>query len=140
MPSSSCQRPRSARIASGWNDGQFSNSPDNDNPPFSQLGFLWLPILVAAIIGAIMLLVLIGLSFKKHKSAMLVVGSCSAAISAACHPPEDEDLDQATLGLLMWGETLGAPAWEMENFVDEIGEDRGRCSFTSLVSISFMPR
>ena len=85
-------------------------------------------------------LVLIGLSFKKHKSAMLVVGSCSAAISDACHPSEDEDLDQASLGLLMWGETLGAPAWEMENFLDEIGEDRGRCSFTSLVSISFMPR
>lgn len=90
-----------------WNDGQFSKSPDNDNPPFSQLGFEWLPTLVAAIIGAVMLLVLIGLSFKKYKSAMPVVGSCSAAISAACHPPEDEDLDQAALGLLMWGETLG---------------------------------
>lgn len=62
---------------------------------------------------------------------MPMVGSCSAAITAACHPPKDEDLDKATLGLLMWGETLGALAWEMEIFVDEIGEDRGHCSYTS---------
>lgn len=126
----------------------YAGDKQRDGDIFRQLGFLRLPSLVAAIIGAVMFWVLIGLSFKTYKSAMPVVGSCSAAISAACHPPKEDDLDQATLGLVMWGETLGAPAWEMGISVDEIGEDRGHCSFTSLnttirlpqLLISFLPR
>ncbi|PYI07192.1 hypothetical protein BO78DRAFT_443434, partial [Aspergillus sclerotiicarbonarius CBS 121057] len=75
----------------------------------SELGFLGLPIFLSLIVGSIMLFALIGLSFRKYPSTILVVGSCSAAISAACHPPKDEDLDNAALGLLMWGETLPMP-------------------------------
>jgi hypothetical protein len=39
------------------------------------------------------------------------------------------------LGLLMWGETLDARIWEMEDLVNEMGEDRGHCSFTPLDTI-----
>lgn len=54
---------------------------------------------------------------------MPLASSCSAAISAACHPPK-EDIDPSTKRV-MWGvavadEDLSAP------------EQVGHCSFTSL--------
>ena len=48
-----------------------------------------------------------------------VVGSCSVAISAACHPPED-DVDAAYLAV-SWGEVSSHE-----------GEDVGHATFTSL--------
>ncbi|KAJ5370373.1 uncharacterized protein N7496_006465 [Penicillium cataractarum] len=99
----------------------------------SELGYLWLPMLLAVFLGAGMLLVLVSLSFRKYKSFMPVVGSCSAAISAACHPPQDENTENAARGLLMWGETAGL--LDCEYSADQFEEGKGHCSFTSLATI-----
>lgn len=59
-------------------------------------------------------------------------GSCSAAISAACHSPKDDCIDTLALGELMWGET-GLPLdWD----TDQNGDDgKGHCSFTLLDAV-----
>lgn len=61
---------------------------------------------------------------------MPLAGSCSTAISAACHPPKDE-ADTAVLGPVMWGETVVPSAWVMDHFDRDV-ERKGHCSFISL--------
>ncbi|KAF9885145.1 hypothetical protein FE257_000671 [Aspergillus nanangensis] len=95
----------------------------------NSLAYSPLSLFVALLVGAIMILVLVGLSCRKFKSNMPVAGSCSAAISAACHPPHDEDSQKAVLGELMWGESLQAPLCATEH---EFEIDKGHCCFTSL--------
>lgn len=82
-----------------------------------------------------MILTLLALAFRKFKSTMPLAASSSAAIGAACHPPKDEDLDTAALGLVKWGETISPPAWVMERF-HGIDDQHGHCSFTSLDTVS----
>ena len=53
---------------------------------------------------------------------MPLAGSCSAAISAACHPPE-ADVD-ASIKRIMWG-VVAEDCFQYE------GEGVGHCSFTS---------
>lgn len=95
----------------------------------NSLAYSPLPLFVALLVGALMVLILVGLSFQKFKSDMPLAGACSAAISAACHPPNDENSDDAVLGELMWGETIGSPAWAMEHGIED---EKGHCCFTSL--------
>ncbi|KAJ5951286.1 uncharacterized protein N7479_009699 [Penicillium vulpinum] len=85
-------------------------------------------------VGVFMVSCLIGVNFKRFKSGMPVVGSCSFAISAACHPAfdpnrefneavdagmesENDDQDMALLPV-QWGS------------VPVVGP-MGHCSFTS---------
>ena len=56
------------------------------------------------------------------KPGMPLIGSCSAAISAACHPPED-DKDASKLPV-KWG-VVG------HKTVDSTGRMVGHCTFTS---------
>lgn len=100
-------------LAYGGSGGQTVNS----------LAYSPLPLFVALLVGAVMVLLLIALSFRKLKSDIPLAGSCSAAISAACHPPRGEDTEKSVLGDVMWGET-GTPD-------HGYGDDRGHCSFTS---------
>jgi hypothetical protein len=95
----------------------------------SSVGNTSVPILFAIGLGSFMISILVALSFRRLKSKMPLAGSCSAAISAACHPPKDDCTDTAALGELMWGET-GLPLdWD----TDQSGDDhKGHCSFTSL--------
>ena len=53
-------------------------------------------------------------SFKRFPAAMPVVGTCSAGISAACHPIEEGDISQKVVS---WGEVGGK-------------DHEGHCSFT----------
>lgn len=110
---------------------------DQPNPEnmMSSLGYSSTPIFLSILVGAIMVLTLFVLAFRKFKSAMPLAASSSAAISAACHPPKDEDLDTAALGLLKWGQTISPPAWMMER-VHSIDDQHGHCSFTSLDTVS----
>ncbi|CAI7664057.1 unnamed protein product [Penicillium glandicola] len=64
----------------------------------------WSPIalIFTIIIGSLMVMALVGLAMRPFRSVIPLAGSCSAAISAACHPPED-DVD-AALKPIMWGE------------------------------------
>lgn len=66
----------------------------------------------AMIVGGVMIvgLVLVGV-MQQSQSAMPLVGSCSAAIAAQCHPGEDEDPDTIALGSVMWGDIETPPAW-----------------------------
>lgn len=88
-----------ARVAY-YKDGE----KDSESSDISNIGFSLPPIITAMIIGFLMLAFLIGLGFRKLGS-MPVAGSCSVAISAACHRPE-EDVDAALLPV-QWGEVQG---------------------------------
>ncbi|KAG9633190.1 hypothetical protein KCV04_g9131, partial [Aureobasidium melanogenum] len=66
-------------------------------------GYSLTAVLTAIITGgfAIMILVAHG-TLRRYKPGMTLVGSSTAAISAACHPMPTEDAD-ASLGELQWG-------------------------------------
>ena len=66
----------------------------------STLGYSCIAIITVILLGAVILLLELLHGFKVHRG-MPLAGSCSAAISAACHRPE-EDVDAATKPV-MWG-------------------------------------
>ncbi|KAJ5514835.1 hypothetical protein N7463_004387 [Penicillium fimorum] len=68
-------------------------------------------------------------AYRKFKSEMPSAGARSAAISAACHVPKDEDLDHAARGSVMWGETVASPPWAGD--FRGIENDKGHYSFIS---------
>lgn len=67
----------------------------------STCGYSPIAIITVIPLGALLLLVLVVNGFRKCKEGMPLAGSCSAAISAACHRPK-EDLDAAVLPV-QWG-------------------------------------
>lgn len=67
----------------------------------STCGYSPIAIITVIPLGALLLLVVIANGFRKYKQGMPLAGSCSAAISAACHRPR-EDVDAAVLPVL-WG-------------------------------------
>ena len=81
----------------------------------SVIGYSCIAIITVIFLGAIMILLGVLNGFRRH-GGMPLAGSCSAAISAACHRPE-EDVDAATKPV-MWGVVSS------ENGV-------GHCCFTS---------
>lgn len=70
-------------------------------------------------LGVLMLLAVIGTGLRKRKTGMPIVGSCSAAISSACHPESPND---DSLSLLQWGDIRVEPG---------SGADFKRCAFSS---------
>lgn len=105
--------------------------PPSDDFKVSALGYSPIAIFFSLIVGGIMVSALLGLGFfRRFQSEMPLAGSCSAAISAACHLPIDDDTETAALGAVMWGETVSPPVWMVDP--GGIGEgDIGHCSFTS---------
>lgn len=97
----------------------------------SELGYSRFSIFLSIIIGTFMILLLVGLSFRRLKSSIPLAGSCSVAISAACHLSKDEELETAALGLVQWGETLPSPSSQEEE-ISQFHAEKGHCSFTSL--------
>lgn len=83
----------------------------------STCGYSPIAIIFAIILGSVIVLVGIANGLRKARVGMPLVGSCSAAISAACHPPK-EDVD-ASLKRVMWG------------LVAEGSSNTSDCSFTS---------
>ena len=82
----------------------------------STLGYSCIAIITVIALGGIVVLVGILHGFRRYKPGVPLVGSCSAAISAACHRP-NEDVD-APFKPVMWG------AVESSNPI-------GHCCFTS---------
>lgn len=70
----------------------------------STCGYSLIAIIFALSVGVVIVLTISGLSLRPINSRMPVAGSCSAAISAACHPPP-EDVDPH-LKKVMWGEIV----------------------------------
>lgn len=85
----------------------------------SSVGYSCAPIVCIIVLGSCMLMMAVGMGLRKFKSHMPVASSCSVAIAAACHRPED-DVDASVLPV-KWGAVE-------ENKSDEVGH----CSFTSL--------
>ena len=85
----------------------------------SSVGYSCAPIVCIIVLGSSMLLIAVGMGFRKFKSHMPVASSCSVAIAAACHRADD-DADASVLPI-KWGVV------EKEN-IDEVGH----CTFTSL--------
>ncbi|KAF2716324.1 hypothetical protein K431DRAFT_257778 [Polychaeton citri CBS 116435] len=96
----------------------YSDGQAVDDSEISQTGFSNAAILCTIVLGIAMLLVAVGMSFRKFRSEMPVVGSCSVAISAACHRPK-ADADAAYLPV-KWGEV-----------VIEDSDEVGHCCITS---------
>lgn len=67
----------------------------------STLGYSSIAIISVIVLVTVVLLLGIGLGFRKYEPGAPLVGSCSAAISAACHrPSEDENASKKSV---MWG-------------------------------------
>lgn len=87
-------------------------------------------IFVSLLVLGLMVCILLVLSFRRLNSEIPITRSCSAVISAACHPPKHEDCESAILGKLKWGETT-QPAWDLDWFDVTIEDGKGHCSFSS---------
>lgn len=72
------------------------------------------------------------MGFRKYKPGIPLVGSCSAAISAACHPPQGDD--KPSRKVVQWGScgpmsTLGMTGDDQTLSSGE--SETGHCSLTS---------
>ena len=88
----------------------------------STCGYSPMAMIFVIILGSIIVLLGICFGFRKSRGGMPLAGSCSAAISAACHPPEADV--NASLKRVMWG-VVAEDSFQYE------GESVGHCSFTS---------
>ena len=88
----------------------------------STCGYSPMAMIFVIILGSIVVLLGICFGFRKSRGGMPLAGSCSAAISAACHPPEADV--NASLKRVMWGVVA-------EDSFQHEGECVGHCSFTS---------
>lgn len=88
----------------------------------STWGYSPIAMIFVIILGSVIVLLGICFGFRKSRGGMPLAGSCSAAISAACHPPEADV--NASLKRVMWG-VVTEDSFQYE------GEYIGRCSFTS---------
>jgi hypothetical protein len=102
-----------ARV-SVWKDGMETSLKS-----YSAVGFSPAPIFCTILLGTCMLLVAVGMGFRKLPSSVTIAGSCSMALAAAAHRPES-DVDAAVLPV-KWG-VVCAP---------ENAEGVGHCCFTS---------
>ena len=94
----------------------FDGNEEDTNASISTVGYSCIAILTATILGAIVVLLGILNGFRRYNPGIPLVGSCSAAISAACHRPK-EDVDAADKPV-MWG-------------VVSTKDGIGHCCFTS---------
>ena len=91
----------------------------------STCGYSSIALIFVIGLASLLLFVVIGFGFGKVKCDMPLAGSCSAAISAACHPPE-ADVNAGLKGL-QWGVVKHYRAR-----TESADQDAGHCCFTSL--------
>ncbi len=77
------------------------NTDGAPRPPLSSCGFSPGAIILTMILGTILALGAILTAFRRYPATMPLASTCSAAISAASHPPP-EDVDAAVLPV-QWG-------------------------------------
>ncbi|KAF2439612.1 hypothetical protein P171DRAFT_525453 [Karstenula rhodostoma CBS 690.94] len=86
---------------------------------FKSTGYSPIAILTTLILGIVMTAAAIGIGFIPFKEGMNVAGSCSAAMSAACHGLDDVDGFEAARSKVQWG-------------VVDVNEDGiGHCAFST---------
>ncbi|OJJ46443.1 hypothetical protein ASPZODRAFT_2129457 [Penicilliopsis zonata CBS 506.65] len=100
-------------------------------------------IALGAILLALMVCILGVLAFRRFSSEIPIAGSCSAAISAACHPARNEDSHTVALGVVMWGETtqpaLRDAIHDSTGTFSQPSTQTGHCSFTSFPAVRPRP-
>lgn len=103
----------------------YSNGPEDPAPMlYAALGFSPAPLAFLLATFALMLLCLLFVSLRKIRAGMPIAGSCSAAISAACHLPL-EDRGAETKALL-WGNV------NEDKYESLTPEKPGHCCFSSI--------
>ena len=80
--------------------GYNTNGQEDPSGSVSSIGYSCIAIITVIVLGAVVILLGLLNGFR-WQQGMPLAGSCSAAISAACHRPE-EDVDAATKPV-MWG-------------------------------------
>jgi hypothetical protein len=65
-------------------------------------GYSSIAIICTIILGTLVVIVGLGFGFRRYSPGIPLVGSCSVAIAAACHPLSSEPEDLAELPL-KWG-------------------------------------
>ena len=90
----------------------------------SSCGYSPIAIMTLLIFGGAICLLEVATGFRKFRAGMPLAGSCSAAISAACHPP-DYDRD-AAMKPVVWG-VVGKGKFESLDGEEEFGH----CAFSS---------
>lgn len=87
---------------------------------FYGLGYSPIAIIIAIATGVTVLVTTIGISFIPYKAGTNLVGSCSAAISAACHPlpTQKSQGDELIYKKVKWG------------VVGDHSDGVGHCSFS----------
>lgn len=88
------------RIDSEPSTGGTYNRDRGDS--ISVCGYSPIAIIATLIFGGLMTLAFVLLGMRKYKSPVPLAGNCSAAISAACHPPANDR--NAAFKPVMWGE------------------------------------
>jgi hypothetical protein len=77
---------------------------DNNFASISNCGFSPLAVICSVIMVGLLLLILFGLAMRRFPArGPPVMGNCSAAISAACHPPRRGDSEDIPYRKLQWG-------------------------------------
>ncbi|KAF7589729.1 hypothetical protein BBP40_003927 [Aspergillus hancockii] len=114
---------------------------DQPDPNNSTRGCGYSPIamFICILVSGVALLCLFGLGYRKLNSRMPLATHCSAAISAACHPPPDDR--GAALRPVMWGEIPAdksegqdpdrLTAYYGAGSADSEGMKYAHCAFTS---------
>ena len=100
-----------------------SDGQERDDWAISTCGYSPMALIFIIIFGSIVVLVGIINGCRKVRVDMPLAGSCSAAISAAYHPPKP-DVD-ASSKRVMWGVVA-------DEFSSDADRHVGHCSFTSL--------
>ena len=95
---------------------------ENTDNSISTIGYSLIPLVVVIAVGCTTVLAAVLNGFRRYKPGIPLAGSCSAAISAACHPPENDI--HGSEKPVMWG-VVGTNKY-----------GNGHCSFTSL-NVSF---
>lgn len=69
------------------------------------VGYSPIAMLAVVVLGVVMVVAVTGFGYIPHRSGMPLAGSCSLAISAACHPEERSGADDGLLSeqKLQWG-------------------------------------
>ena len=98
-----------------------STGAEVPNVSISTCGYSPIAIIFVIVCGFLVVLLGAANGFRKTKSGMPLAGSCSAAISAACHAPEAD----ASSKRLMWGVVAN-------DNTNPSSQSVGHCSFTSL--------
>lgn len=79
--------------------------PNETYPDFKSTGYSPIAILTTFLVGVVMTAAAIGIGFAPFKEGLNVAGSCSAAMSAACHLIKDEDGFTTARSEVKWGVT-----------------------------------